>query len=151
MVPAALLTELPTAFRSNSLRLFAEHPALFIASGIAGAGVNFTSFLLVKRLSAMTLKTLTMARNGGLVIVSAVVMGETITRLEGIGYSGLLLCFGAYTLVKAAEARGAAAVGASEAELKPLGGEMRRVDSIDSDADELGPAAAGVPDARRDA
>ena len=53
----------------------------------------------------MTLKALTMARNGGLVLMSALLMGETITTLELVGYSGLLSCFAAYTLVKAAEAR----------------------------------------------
>ena len=73
-IPAALLTELPTALRTGSLNLFFVHPAIFIASGLSGACVNLTSFLLVKRTSSMTLKTLTMARNGGLVIVSAVVM-----------------------------------------------------------------------------
>jgi hypothetical protein len=103
MVPAAVLTELPTAYRANSMALVMANPLMFLASGAAGAGVNFTSFLLVKRLSAMTLKTLTMARNGGLVIVSAVLMGETITKLESIGYTGLLVCFAMYTVVSYTE------------------------------------------------
>ena len=103
MVPAALLTELPTALKSGSVNIFLQHPFIFLASGISGAFVNLTSFLLVKRTSSMTLKTLTMARNGGLVIVSAVIMGETITGLEAFGYTGLLLCFTMYTIVKASE------------------------------------------------
>jgi hypothetical protein len=60
MFPAALLTELPTAMRTGSLHLVSRHPAIFIASGISGAFVNLTSYLLVKRTSSMTLKTLTM-------------------------------------------------------------------------------------------
>ena len=51
----------------------------------------------------MTLKTLTMARNGGLVIASAVLMGEPISGLEAFGYTGLLACFAMYTYVKAQE------------------------------------------------
>ena len=51
----------------------------------------------------MTLKTLTMARNGGLVIASAVLMGEPISGLEAFGYTGLLSCFAMYTYVKAQE------------------------------------------------
>ena len=82
-----------------------SHPAVFAASALAGAFVNLTSFLLVKRASSMTLKALTMARNGGLVLVSAVVFGETITALEAVGYGGLLGCFAMYTCVKAREAR----------------------------------------------
>ena len=66
----------------------------------------------------MTLKTLTMARNGGLVIVSALVFGETITTLEGIGYTGLLGCFACYTYVKATESMPPPAT--SEQELKAL-------------------------------
>ena len=37
MVPAALLTEIPTALRTNSLALPFSHPLIFIASGLAGA------------------------------------------------------------------------------------------------------------------
>ena len=51
----------------------------------------------------MTLKTLTMARNGGLVIVSALVMGEQISNLEAFGYTGLLICFALYTWLQATE------------------------------------------------
>ena len=39
----------------------------------------------------------------GLVIVSALLMGETITTLEAVGYSGLLFFFALYTSVKAQE------------------------------------------------
>jgi hypothetical protein len=65
MVPAALLTEIPAALRLNSFELVGRHPLMFAASALAGGFVNLTSFLLVKRTSSMTLKTMTMARNGG--------------------------------------------------------------------------------------
>jgi len=103
MVPAALVTELPLALRRGSFALMLQHPLMFIASGCSGFFVNITSFLLVKRTSSMTLKTMTMTRNGGLVIVSALLMGETITSLESFGYSGLLIFFALYTHAKAVE------------------------------------------------
>lgn len=56
----------------------------------------------------MTLKLLTMTRNGGLVLASGLFFGETITPLEGAGYGGLMVCFGLYTWVKASEAQAAA-------------------------------------------
>ena len=56
----------------------------------------------------MTLKLLTMTRNGGLVLASGLFFGETITALEGVGYGGLMVCFGLYTWVKASEAQAAA-------------------------------------------
>ena len=73
--------------------------------GFSGFFVNITSFLLVKRTSSMSLKTMTMARNGGLVIVSALLMGETITTLEAVGYSGLLFFFSLYTAAKSQEGK----------------------------------------------
>ena len=65
MVPAALVTEIPAALRHHSFALMRAHPLMFLASGFSGFFVNITSFLLVKRTSSMTLKTMTMARNGG--------------------------------------------------------------------------------------
>jgi len=103
MLPAALLTELPAVSAHRSFAIVASVPWLFLASALAGCFVNFTSFLVVRRTSSMTLKTLTMARNGGLVIVSALVMGEEISSLEAFGYTGLLICFAMYTVVKANE------------------------------------------------
>jgi len=135
MLPAAVLTELPTAYRAGSLRLVREHTFIFAASGIAGCFVNLTSFLLVKRTSSMTLKTLTMARNGGLVMVSALVMGETITTLEAVGYTGLLGCFTAYTVVKAREG-GFKPAGGAATELQRL--RQPEADEVDDTASPRG-------------
>ena len=104
MVPFALLTEIPVALRNDSFRLLADHPLIFAASGCSGFFVNISSFLLVKRTSSMTLKTMTMARNGGLVLFSAAAMGEAVSPLEAAGYSGLLFFFALYACVKQQEA-----------------------------------------------
>ena len=94
---------MPRLVSHNSIAIVHEHPMMFLASGFSGFFVNVTSFLLVKRTSSMTLKAMTMARNGGLVLFSALLMGETITALEAFGYTGLLVCFTLYTMVKAQE------------------------------------------------
>ena len=104
MVLPALVLEVPSALHNDSFSLVSRYPLTFIASGFSGCFVNLTSFLFVRRTSSMTLKILTMARNGGLVIASAVMFGEEISALEAFGYSGLLVCFGLYTYVKANEA-----------------------------------------------
>ena len=101
MLPVALMHEVPTALRRESFLIVLSHPMLFLASGFSGFFVNLTSFLLVKRTSSMTLKTMTMSRNGALVLFSALAMGETVTSLEAVGYGGLLLCFTLYTYFKA--------------------------------------------------
>ena len=101
----AISMELPQAYQRGDLAILRSHPGAVLASGVSGFLVTLTSFLLVKRTSALMLKTMTMARNGGLVIVSALVFGEAITTLEAVGYTGLLVCFTMYTLVKANEPR----------------------------------------------
>jgi len=123
MVPMALLLEISTVLECNSFIILLQHPHLFLASGFAGFGVNLTSYLLVKRTSSMTLKTMTMTRNGALVLFSAVALGETVTWLETIGYGGLLVFFTLYTRVKMAEASARKGVLISRAEptsLKPV-------------------------------
>jgi len=74
-----------------------------VGSCVAGFLVNIAGSLLTKRTSAMTLKTMTMARNAALVLFSALVMGETITSLEATGYTLLLGFFVVYTVAKAHE------------------------------------------------
>ena len=96
----AVFTELPDVWRTSAHAIVGSHPVLFCVAGLSGFVINLSGFLLVKRTSGMTLKILTMSRNGGLVLVSAVVFGETITRLEAFGYSGLLVCFALYTFEK---------------------------------------------------
>ena len=90
---AALMFELPAIRREQGFRIAYAHPVMFIASGVSGFFVNITGSLLVKRTSSMTLKTMTMTRNAGLILFSALCMGETITMLEAAGYTLLLFFF----------------------------------------------------------
>jgi hypothetical protein len=95
-------------YSAGSYQILLDNPALFLVSAFSGFFVNLTSFLLVKRTSGITLKLITMARNGGLVLASALCFGETITVLEAVGYAGLLFFFGAYTVIKQQENQEAA-------------------------------------------
>ena len=70
----------PRPSSRGSLRLVALHPALFAGAAFAGAFVQLTSF--VKRTSSMTVKVLTMVRGAGLILFSALVLGEQTTPLE---------------------------------------------------------------------
>ena len=100
--PAILALEMRPVISEGALAILAARPALTLASAVSGFGVNITSFYLVKRTSSMSLKTMTMARNAGLVLISALAMGEQVTGLELAGYSGLIGFFGLYTYLKAA-------------------------------------------------
>lgn len=56
--------------REGRLGLVFVHPGMFLGSCISGFLVNIAGSLLTKRTSAMTLKTMTMARNAALVLFS---------------------------------------------------------------------------------
>jgi hypothetical protein len=103
MIPASLVLEAPDVARTGALSIVATNPLVFAGASLAGCLVNIASFLLVKRVGSLTVKALTMARNGGLVLVSAMLLGEQITPLEAVGYTGLLLVFALYVHVKASE------------------------------------------------
>ncbi len=103
MLPFALVLEMPTVIRRGSFHILVEHPTMTFASAFSGLFVNVTSYLLVRRTSSTTLKLLTMVRNGGLVLASAIFFAEVITPLEWVGYGGLLVFFGMYTYIKQAE------------------------------------------------
>lgn len=87
-------------YSAASYQILLDNPVLLLVSAFSGFFVNLGSYLLVKRTSGITLKLITMARNGGLVLASALCFGETITTLEAVGYAGLLFFFAAYTVIK---------------------------------------------------
>ena len=73
------------------------------AAASLGFLVNISSFLVIKEVGSVALKVLGTARNAGLVLFSALVMGEATTPLEIGGYAIALLGFAA---VKYAENAG---------------------------------------------
>lgn len=68
---------------------------LFILAGFLGFGVNLGGFLVVKTCSALTLRVLGLFRNMGIVVASAVFLGDIVTAGQYLAYvisvSGMLL------------------------------------------------------------
>ena len=92
----ASVYELPHFLRHEAWRVPLAHPLAFASSALLGFFVAFCSFLVIKATNSVTLKVLGLARSAGLIVWSALVMHETITRLELGGYSLSLLAFVAY-------------------------------------------------------
>ena len=67
-----------------------------MASAVLGFLVSFCSFLVIKSTNSVTLKVLGLARAAGLILWSALVMGEHVTTMELTGYSVSLTAFFAY-------------------------------------------------------
>ena len=94
------MLELPRLVREGKFGLIAEHPDLFALSFVLGFVVNVASFLVIKRTSSLMLKLLGTARNAGLVLFSAIFLGEQITALQAFGYLVCLYAFGLYNYYK---------------------------------------------------
>ena len=99
---AAAILELPRMLRKGALEVPAAHPLLFCAAASLGFLVNISSFLVIKEVGSVALKVLGTARNAGLVLFSALVMGEATTPLEIGGYAIALLGFAAFNYAKIA-------------------------------------------------
>ena len=97
---AAAVHELPRLLRTEAWRIPLQNPLPFVASSILCFAVAFATFLVIKATNSVTLKVLGTARSAGLVVWSAVVLGERITPLELGGYSLSLCAFAAYNVFK---------------------------------------------------
>jgi len=100
MFGLAAVLEVPRALEKNAFSLVAPNAAAFATAVVLGFAVNIASFLVIQRTSSVMLKLLGTARNAGLVLFSAVFLGEEITPLQGFGYALSLAFFGLYNYYK---------------------------------------------------
>jgi len=96
----ALLAEVPTARARGDLAIVLGNPAVFGVAALLGFAVNVASFLVIKRTSSVMIKLLGTARNAGLVLVSALALGDEVTRTQAAGYVLTLGFFAVYNYLK---------------------------------------------------
>ena len=66
-------------------------------SCVGGALVNLASMQLTVRMSALTMKSITLLRNSAMVLTFSLLLNESIAVHEWIGYAGMVSCFSAYS------------------------------------------------------
>jgi len=99
----AALIELPDMMRTKAWTIPAAHPLHFCLAASLGFCVNMAAFLVIKNAGSVMLKVLGTARNAGLVVFGAMVLGEAITPIELLGYALSLTAFGAYNYFRLKE------------------------------------------------
>mmetsp|Transcript_19189 Transcript_19189/g.39124 ORF Transcript_19189/g.39124 Transcript_19189/m.39124 type:complete len:226 (+) Transcript_19189:287-964(+) len=99
----AALLELPDMLRSRAWAIPAAHPLHFTLAASLGVCVNMAAFLVIKNAGSVMLKVLGTARNAGLVVFGAMVLGEAVTLVELLGYALSLAAFGAYNYFRMKE------------------------------------------------
>ena len=97
---ASAVHELPKVLRTEAWRIPLANPLPFVASAVLGFLVSVCTFLVIKATNSVTLKVLGTARSAGLVVWSALFLGERITPLELGGYSLSLCAFAVYNVFK---------------------------------------------------
>ena len=145
----ALFLEVPKLRASGDFAKVAENGDVFLIAALLGFAVNVASFLVIKRTSSVMVKLLGTARNAGLVLLSALALGEEVTAQQALGYGICLAFFAAYNYFKLTEKkesakppgsplpggkRGAAAPAAAELTLR--GGRSSLDLEADADATE---------------
>ena len=90
MAPAAAfwlgIISVMTEDVGSALTKMGAHPQLFILAGLLGFGVNLGGFLVVKTCSALTLRVLGLFRNMGIVVASAIFLGDIVTAGQFCAY-----------------------------------------------------------------
>ena len=99
----AALIELPDMLRTRAWSIPVAHPLHFCLAASLGFCVNMAAFLVIKNAGSVMLKVLGTARNAGLVVFGAMVLGEAITPVELLGYALSLTAFGAYNYFRLKE------------------------------------------------
>lgn len=97
LVTFSLLTEWGSSESRAKMSLVYENPGVFMASGLLGLMVNFSSFLVVKTTSSVTLKVLGTVRNAALIIFQVIFASEVITFFQFVAYAFTIVCFGFYS------------------------------------------------------
>lgn len=94
--------------------LLAAHPHVLAASALAGFAVNSLAMAVIGLTGALSLKCLGLAKDVGLVLYSAVALGEAVSPLQVLGYSVSLAGFVAYNVISITASRRTPAFRASE-------------------------------------
>ena len=107
--------EWPTMQRASALSLVAAKPGVYLAAAAMGFGVNWLAFLLIQLASSLTLKVclqsehdcmhrvpqvLGTVKNTLTVWLGILMFGETVTPLQGVGYTISLIGFLRYNMVQ---------------------------------------------------
>lgn len=102
----ALAFEFPLMRRGGAAALVAAQPARFALAGALGFCVNALAYIVIQAASSLTLKVLGTVKNSLVVLLGVGLLGEHVSRLQGLGYVASVLAFGWYQQIKIAQARG---------------------------------------------
>lgn len=94
---AAAFTEFPQALSEGFFWVPLLNPEPFLLATALGTAVNYLSYLVIQTSGALALKVVTMLRNMGLILYTALVLLEPVSSKQSVGYAIALIGFFGYS------------------------------------------------------
>ncbi len=85
--------------------MVAEQPFKFLAAAAMGFGVNSLAYIVIQTASSLTLKVLGTVKNAFVVWLGIVLLGDTMTPIQGGGYALSIAAFYWYQQIKMEQIR----------------------------------------------
>ena len=96
----SLTTELRPMLSSGAFEVVAAQPWKFCLAAGLGFAVNSIAYIIIQTASSLTLKVLGTVKNAFVVWLGIFLLGDTMTLLQGVGYSISIAAFYWYQKVK---------------------------------------------------
>ena len=87
-------------YEAGALALIVHQPAKFLCAAAMGFGVNSLAYIVIQTASSLTLKVLGTVKNAFVVWCGIVLLGDTMTMLQGGGYALSIAAFYWYQKIK---------------------------------------------------
>ena len=101
--------EFPAIVRGPGLATLRQRPLEFFLASTLGFCINFLTLGIIDRLSSLWFKLLGQLKNVGVVYLSVLLFGSTVTSTQSLGYVIAIGGFLCYSHVKAEASKAAAA------------------------------------------
>ena len=103
LVIGSAMTEIPRMMERDVLSVILSQKLKFLAAAAMGFGVNLLAYIVIQSASSLTLKVIGTVKNAIVVILGVVLLGESISTVQILGYSVSIAAFYWYQQIKASQ------------------------------------------------
>jgi len=101
----SLCTEVPRMIKDGALGVVLQNPLKFLAAAAMGFGVNVLAYIVIQSASSLTLKVIGTVKNAIVVLLGVVLLQESISVIQLVGYGISVAAFYWYQDIKTKQIR----------------------------------------------